>query len=245
MRDFKPGLIPTLMAVPAVLIMIGFGFWQLERLAWKNDLLDRIQERISAAPVALDKLSGDPAQDEYRRVILRGKFVHERELFMAARSLNGNVGLHVITKLVLDDGAAVVVNRGWVPDQRKDPARRAEGQSAGAVELVAVVRAGQKPGWFTPDNDVARNIWFYFDLPAMRAALGIGAGPAQGGDYWYAVAAPATPGGFPVVAQTRVNIPNDHLQYAVTWFVFALSLAAIYVLFGRRRARDLAKAGSP
>ena len=240
MRDFKPGLWPTLISIPAVLVMIGFGVWQLERLAWKNQLLDRIQARMAAPAAGLAQLTGDAEQEEYRHVRLRGNFAHERELFLVARSLNGNVGSQILTKLVLDNGQSVLVDRGWVPEARQDAARRAEGQIKGPVELLAVVRRNQVPGWFTPANDPTRNIWFFIDVAAMRRALGI----ADGLDYWYAVEAPPNPGGFPIGGQTRVNIPNDHLQYAVTWFIFAVTLSVIYVFYGRRRARERAKAPS-
>ena len=238
MRNFKPGLLPTLIAVPGIVMMIGFGIWQLERLAWKNGLLARIEARMAAPAVTPDSLSGDPAQDEYRHVRLRGKIVVERELFQVARSLNGNVGSHVLSAFALDNGKTVLIDRGWVPDERKEPARRAAGQLKDTVELIGVVRLSQQSGWFTPNNDAARNVWFYIDVPAMQKTLGIAADSA----YWYAIEAPANPGGFPIGAQTRVNIPNDHLQYAITWFAFALSLGAIYLLYGRRRAREPAGA---
>lgn len=233
-REFRPGWLPTAMTLPAVLIMIGLGIWQLDRLAWKGALLERIHARHDAPPVTLDKLSGKPEADEYRRVVLRGSFVHERELFMPARSQNGNVGSHVLSTFVLDNGMAVLVNRGWVPPERKDPARRAEGQIKGPVELIATVRLSQSPGWFTPDNEPARNNWFYVDVAAMRDALGI----ATEIDYWFAVDAPANPGGYPLGGQTRVNIANDHLQYAATWFIFAITLVVIYLIFGLRRGRS-------
>lgn len=230
-RHFRFSLWPTLMTVPAVLIMLGLGFWQLQRLEWKNDLMDRIAQRIEQAPVAPDALSGDPARDEYRRVRLKGSFQHDKELYLAARSRNNNVGFQVMTPLLLESGATVLVNRGWIPSERKEPATRAQGQVAGPVELVAVTRLSQKQGAFQPDNDAAKNVWFFIDVAGMQRATGI----PVGGDYYFEADAAPNPGGYPIGGQTRVNIPNDHLQYAVTWFIFAATLSVIFLIFSRRR----------
>lgn len=234
-RRFRFALWPTLITVPAVLIMLGFGIWQVERLAWKNDLIERLQTRTTAAPVALDQLSGKPEQDEYRQVRLRGRFDHAHEMHLIARSLNGNTGYHIITPLILEDGRAVLVNRGWVPDTRKDPARRAEGQVPGIVDVVGVTRLSQIPGWVTPNNEPARNVWLYVDVPAMHKAAGI-ASPASA--YWFVADATPNPGGFPIGGQTQINLPNDHLQYAFTWFAFAVILAVIYLIYCRKLARE-------
>ncbi|MDF3075404.1 MAG: hypothetical protein K0S54_3071 [Alphaproteobacteria bacterium] len=228
---FKFSLWPTLMTVPAVIIMLGLGAWQLQRLEWKNDLMARIAERTAQEPVAFDRLSGEEDKDEYRRVRLRGSFVHDKELYLAARSRNNNVGFHVVTPLVLTNGMAVLVNRGWVPSDRKEPAKRAEGQIAGETDVTALVRLTQKQGMMQPDNDAAKNVWFYIDVPEMKKAAGV----ATEIDYWFEADATPNPGGFPIGGQTRIQMPNDHLQYAVTWFVFAVTLTVIFLIYSYRR----------
>jgi len=232
-KRFKFSLWPTLMTVPAVIIMLGLGVWQLHRMEWKNALLERIAERIHQEPANFDGgLSWDESKDEYRRVRLRGSFVHEQELYLAARSRNGNVGYQVVTPFVLTNGMAVLVNRGWVPSERRDPAKRAEGQIKGDTDVVAVVRLTQAQGIMQPDNDPAKNVWFYIDVEAMKKASGV----ATEIDYWFEADATPNPGGFPIGGQTRIQIPNDHLQYAVTWFIFAITLTVIFLIFSYRRA---------
>jgi len=233
-KRFRFALWPTLFTIPAVIMMLGFSVWQLERLAWKNDLIERMQARTTAEPVPLDKLSGNPAEDEYRQVRLTGHFDHDHELFLAARSLNGNMGYQVVTPFVLADGQTVLVNRGWIPDTRKDPARRAEGQVAGTVDVVAITRLPQVPGWVTPNNDAVKNVWFYVDVAAMRQAAGV---TAPGPNYWFAAGPAPNPGGFPIGGQTQINLPNDHLQYAITWFCFAVTLTVIYLIYSRNLAK--------
>ena len=237
-RRFRFALWPTLFTIPAVLMMLGFGVWQLERLAWKTSLIDRMQSRMAAAPVPLDALSGKPADVEYRNVRLSGRFDHAHELHVIARSLNGNLGYQIVTPLVLSDGRVVLISRGWVPEERKDPARRAEGQVQGPVELVGVTRLSQVPGWVTPNNDAAKNVWFYVDIPAMRQAAGI---TAPGPNYWFSASNAPNPGGFPIGGQIQINLPNDHLQYAVTWFAFAVILSVIYLIYSRKLAQHQEK----
>lgn len=235
-KRFKFSLVPTLMTVPAVIIMLGLGVWQLQRLQWKTEIMERIGERIAQEPVTFDKMNDDPAKDEYLRVRLRGSFVHDQELYLAARSRNNNVGFHVITPFVLTNGMAVLVNRGWVPSDRKDPARRPEGQIKGETDVTAVVRLTQKQGMMQPDNDPAKNVWFFVDVEEMKKASGV----ATEIDYWFEVDATAIPGGFPIGGQTRIALVNDHLQYAVTWFVFAVTLTVIFLIFSYRRREKVA-----
>jgi len=231
-KRFKFSLVPTLMTVPAVIIMLGLGVWQLQRLQWKTEIMARIAERTAQAPANFEGgLSWDESKDEYLRVRLRGSFVHDKELYLAARSRNNNVGFHVITPLVLTNGMAVLVNRGWVPSERKDPATRPEGQIKGETDVTALVRLTQKQGMMQPDNDAAKNVWFYIDVEEMKKASGV----ATEIDYWFEADAAPNPGGFPIGGQTRITLVNDHLQYAVTWFVFAITLTVIFLIYSYRR----------
>lgn len=239
MISFRPLLWPTLLSLPALVFMLGLGVWQLERRAWKNDLLERIQSRIAEAPVEFAIAVVDPVGNEYRRVRLAGEFLHDKEMRLAARSLRNRVGVQVVTPLLLDGGDVVLVNRGWVPQERRRPEDRAAGQVAGRVEIVGALRRGQTQGTFQPDNAPGRNVWFFVDVPAMRAQAGLpprGALPHLDRVVVEADASP-NPGGLPVGGQTRIDFPNDHLQYAITWFLLALGLAGVYLAYHRSVGR--------
>jgi surfeit locus 1 family protein len=231
---FQPTLWPTLFTVPAIIVMIGLSIWQVQRLYWKEALIADREARVAAEPVALPPAGTNASALEYRRVHLEGTFLHDKELFLGARSLNGNVGYRILTPFALAGGEAVLVDRGWVPVERKAPERRAEGQVAGPQVLDGVARVPPARAWMQPDNEPANNIWFYVDLPAMAAASGVAlrtdlyvdAGPAE------------NPGGYPVGGQTRIELPNDHLQYAVTWGLLAAALAVIYVLYHLKLERE-------
>lgn len=235
---FHPRLWPTLLVLPMLAVLIGLGAWQLERRAWKADLLDRIDQRITAPAVPLPAAIEDPDAWEYRHVRVTGMFLHDRELHVLPRTLDGQVGAHVVTPLRRTGGVApgqiVLVNRGWVPTDRTDPATRPASLVEGPVTVEGVVRVPGGQGWLQPDNEPARNRWYWIDLPAMAAAAGAPEAPPVLMD---AVAAPGDPT-LPVGGQTIVDIPNNHLQYALTWFTLAAALLAVYVLYHVRRPAD-------
>lgn len=231
---FRPTFRATVIAVPLFLVLVGLGTWQLQRLSWKTELIAYRQAQLAAAPVTLpDDVSGEgTAAFEFRRVTVSGAFLHDREIFLAA-TRQGKVGFRVITPIRRPGGAVVLVDRGWVPAEARDPSRRAEGQIEGPVSVEGVVRSGARRGWFTPDNDPARNYWFWFDLPAMAAFAGIEA------PRFVIEAGPApNPGGLPMGREMRVELRNEHLEYAVTWYCLALALAVIFVLSQRTRPQD-------
>ena len=236
---FRPTLWPTLISVPAFMVLVGLCVWQVQRLYWKQELISERETRVAAEPIALPAPSGqsggaDLAGIEFRRVRLEGAFAHDKEMFLGARSLNGNAGYQVLTPFVLSGGGIVLVNRGWIPVERKPPNSRPEGQVTGTQTLDGIVRLGHGKAWMQPDNEPDRNMWFYVDLPAMAAAsavdfrtdLYVDAGPAE------------NPGKYPVGGQTRIELPNDHLQYAITWGLLAVALAVIYVLYHLKLERE-------
>jgi len=231
MLRLRPLFWPTVMMLPIFLFALSLGVWQMERRAWKRDLLDRIAASQAAPPVSLDELlKGDPLRFEYGRVRLAGTFLHDKEFFLAARSLKEKVGMQVVTPVRTDSGAIVLFDRGWVPSEKKDPAKRAEGQLSGRVELTGIVRRSQVKRQFAPDNDPAKNFWFHVDVPLMRSMAGGKPDPKLDTFFFDADAAP-NPGGVPIGGQTRLDIPNDHLQYAITWFLLALALAGVYLAY--------------
>ena len=231
MLKLRPLLWPTIIMLPIFLFSLSLGVWQMERRAWKRDILDRIATNQAAAPLTLDELlKGDPLRFEYGRVRVSGSFLHDKEFYLAARSLKDKVGMQVVTPLRTDDGPIVLFDRGWIPSEKKEPAKRAEGQPTGKVELIGIVRRSQIKRQFAPDNDPARNFWFHVDVPVMRQMAGGKADPVLDTFFLEADATP-NPGGVPVGGQTRLDIPNDHLQYAITWFLIALAGAGVYLAY--------------
>lgn len=236
-RRFRPTKWATVFAVPAFLVLVALGTWQLQRLQWKTELIAERTARAQGPAIALP-LSLESAEDlEFTLVEVTGSFLHDKEMHLGARTRRGNVGFDIVTPLVLEDGRALLVDRGWVPPERRDPASRLEGQLEGRVTLRGLLRTGGWKGYdfVKPENRPAENFYFWMDLPEMAEQAGLerpitslylAAGPAE------------NPGGFPIGGQTRIDIPNDHLQYAVTWYLLAVSLAVIYFLFHYRRRQE-------
>jgi surfeit locus 1 family protein len=231
MLKLRPLLWPTIIMLPIFLFSLFLGVWQMERRAWKIDILDRIATNQAAAPMTLDELlKGDPLRREYGRVRVSGTFLHDKEYYLAARSLKSKVGMQVVTPLRTDDGMIVLFDRGWIPSEKREPDKRAEGQLPGKVELTGIVRRSQIKRQFAPDNDPAKNFWFHVDVPVMRRMAGGQPDPVLDSFFLEADATP-NPGGIPVGGQTRLDIPNDHLQYAITWFLIAMAAAGVYLAY--------------
>ena len=228
---FRPKLWPTLFTVPSLIILVALGTWQLQRLEWKRDLIEKLQTRSVAAAVALPGAADSLPDYEFQRVGARGRYRHDKELFLVSRSLRGNPGFHVLTPFELENGrGAVLVNRGWIPFEKRAVDTRAEGQLAGVVPLEGIVRLEKKPGMFVPDNDPAKNTWYAVDLDAMSNWAGLKLAPG-----YYVVAEKVEgPSDFPVGRQWRLDIRNDHLGYALTWYGLALALLVIYIVYHRR-----------
>ena len=210
------------------ILLVGLGSWQVQRLFWKQGIIDERQTGSSAAALELPERAPEIKGLMWRRVTVTGRFLHDQELYLAARSLRGKVGVQVLTSFVRDTGQTVLVNRGWVPAVLKDSSRRGAGQIAGTLTLEGIVTPGARKGWFTPDNDPARGLWLWADLAAMAQTIGRPLQPLV-------LDADDTPnpGGFPTGGQTRIDIPNDHLQYAFIWFALAAALLVIFVLYSR------------
>lgn len=227
----RPALWPTVLSLAILGVALGLGIWQMERREWKRGILDRMAVNQAAAPIGFDELlKGDPLAREYGRVKVAGTFLHDKEFYLAARSLKNKVGLQVVTPLATDDGRIVLFDRGWIPQEAKDPPRRAAGQVQGRVELTGIVRRNQERRQFAPENVPDRNVWFHVDVPLMRSMAGGKPDPKLDAFFLDADAA-ANPGGVPVGGQTRLDIPNDHLQYAITWFLIALAMAGVYLAY--------------
>lgn len=245
MIRLRPAFWPTLVSLPILVLSLTLGVWQMERREWKLDILQRISTNQAAPPMTLDELlSGTPLRHEYGRVKVAGTFEHGKEFFLAARSLKNKVGMQLILPLKTDDGRIVLFDRGWVPD--RNAATQAAAQSTGRVELTGIVRRSQVRARFAPENAPEKNVWFQADVPLMRKMAGAPPDPKLDTFFLDADATP-NPGGLPVGGQTRLEIPNDHLQYAITWFLLALALVGVYLAYhweegrleinGRRKAK--------
>jgi surfeit locus 1 family protein len=214
----------AILALSGIAGLIALGVWQIERRAWKLALIDRVEQRIHAPPEAMPAPASWPtinaANDEYRRVTVTGRFLHDRETLVQAVTDEG-AGFWVLTPLETAGGAIVLINRGFVPPDRRDQATRRDGNPAGPVSITGLLRLTEPKGGFLRNNDPAGNRWYSRDVEAIAAARGL-PGPAP-----FFIDADATPNmsGFPQGGLTVVTFHNSHLIYALTWFGLAIMLA--------------------
>src|SRR5581483_1471679 len=140
----------------------------------------------------------------------------------------------IVTPFTTDAGETVLVNRGWVPLERRLPGTRPQGQIQGTTALDGIIRVPQQKAFFQPENEPQNNVWFYLAPAQMVATANIQART----DLYLDAGPEANPGGFPIGGQTRIDLPNDHLQYAITWALLAISLAAVYVIYHLKLERE-------
>jgi surfeit locus 1 family protein len=236
MSGFRPQFWPTLIAVPIVLLCLGLGSWQIRRLHWKEGLIAARAVAVAAPSVAAPRNAAAARGMEFRHVTDEGLFLNNREIFLGATSEGGRSGYQVLTPLREADGRIVFVNRGFIPAELKDRSKRAAGEPTGPVQIAGLLRLppNGRPNWFVPDNRPDLNYWFWVDLPAMAAADKL----ARVAPFYIDADATPNPGGWPQGGVTRLALPDNHLQYAITWFSLAVAMIVIYVLFHRRGAES-------
>jgi cytochrome oxidase assembly protein ShyY1 len=244
-RQLRTGLaVPTVFALVALATFIGLGTWQLQRKAWKEALIGDLEHRLAEAPQPLparadwDKL--DSARDEFRRVKFRAALVSGAEALVyasgsALRSDASGPGYWVFAPARLASGDTVVVNRGFVPEGRQDPATRSAGELAGPVEMVGVMRWPEPRGAFAPADNPAKNLWFVRDQMAMAAAKGWDKGWGAVAPFFVELESPEPPGGLPHPGALKPNLRNEHLQYAITWYGLAAVVVVMFAFWLRTR----------
>ncbi|HEV7311278.1 SURF1 family protein [Sphingopyxis sp.] len=221
-------------ALVAAAALAALGVWQLERRVWKHELVAAVAARIEAEPVAAPgpeswKRIG-ARRDAYRRVTATGLFRHDRETLVQAVTDRGP-GYWVVTPFETP-GFTLLVNRGFVPKDRREAKARAGGNEVGRVTVTGLLRVTEPGGAFLRANDPATDRWFSRDVAAIAKARGLG----RTAPYFVDADARVNPGGYPVGGLTVVRFPDNHLVYALTWF----ALCALSLFFAWRlwRIRD-------
>lgn len=220
----------TLFAAASMALLIGFGTWQLQRLAWKEGLIERIEARAHGDPVSLAAVLRNWSQSgdiEYQRVRLSGVFDHsgERHLYTV---VEGKPGWRIITPLKTGENEIVLVDRGYVPPSLKNPENRTAGQVRGTVTVTGFARAPGGKNAFTPENDPARNIWYWRNHEGMAASILDAGSRERLVPFFVEADAAAVPGAWPKGGVTRVKFVNRHLEYAITWYGLAVALLGVY-----------------
>ena len=223
-------------------VFMALGGWQLQRLAWKNDLVARVEARVHAEPVPAPAanewpaVQADPGGHEYRHLRLEGEFLHAGEQLVQASTELG-AGHWVLTPLQQRDGSLVLVNRGFVPSAAQWRATRASAHCDGPVSVTGLLRLSEPGGGFLRQNDPAGGRWYSRDVPALAAAVGLP--PSRVAPFFVDAGAdtPCASAQGPVGGLTVLRFANNHLVYALTWFALAAMTVAAVVFVRRDAAR--------
>lgn len=230
-----------LLAIPVTSFCLGT--WQVQRLEWKKELIRELEAKTQRQPVPVpsDILTPSKLDEmEYRRVIVTGKFDHSQEILLGPRSLNREIknrsgsliggkpesGFHIVTPFVLDSGERILVDRGWVPMNKKSADTRSEGQITDTVRLTGYVKKGEKRPSFAPKVNPDGFNWHYCDVDSFSRLLDTSPLLIE------ADALSSVPGG-PTGGQLRASIRNEHMQYIITWY--ALSVATFVMYYQMRK----------
>ncbi|KAG0223117.1 SURF1 family-domain-containing protein [Mortierella sp. GBAus27b] len=222
------------------IITFGLGTWQVQRLRWKVDLIETLEERMALDAIPLPrKVNLDAVEDfEYRKVKVTGRFRHDQELLLGPRTRgDGQPGYFLITPLERTDGSKILVRRGWVPREKKDQSTRKNGLTEGEVTLEGLLRSGeQKASSFVPDNNPEKNEWYSLDLEAMAKMSG--AQPviveALVNTPPHLISSELIDKDVPVGRSPVVELRNHHKEYIVTWYSLCVATSAMLYILMRR-----------
>lgn len=226
----RPSLAMKISAGLSLIILLGLGSWQIDRLFWKQGLIEQRQEQATKAPIPVPTDTEADPDMAFHSAYAEGRYLNDQEMYLMARTRRGNVGFQLITPLEQEDGRIILVNRGWVPKENRDPATRPESLIEGPVRVTGVLRVAREKHWAQPENEPAKNQWFYVDIDHMAE----NAGAPLASRYYLELDDTPVPGGLPIGGQAKIDLPNNHLEYAITWYSLALSLIVIFVLYHRR-----------
>lgn len=241
---FQFKLWATLLTLAALITLVAMGSWQLERLRWKTALIAELDERGRGAAIGLPAAIEDPDGLEFRLARIEGRYLSSEPLFRGPTTVQRKVGYHIFLPFTLNDGRQMMVDLGFMPLSRADWAAelRANWQAVlaqwplpeGSLRLEGILRRDgwSGSGWLKPANDPDKNVWHYVDLPAMAQQNGLSQPVAA----LYLVALNGWPSDGGLLRQRPgVDLRNDHLEYAITWYALAAILLTIYLIYHRRR----------
>lgn len=224
----KPRPIPLIMSVTGVVLMFGMSIWQVQRLAWKEDLVAKIERAMEQKP--LTSLPAPEELDEYRfyPVELTGSFMPQYEFHIAARYYHSQLGYHVYTPFQTIGGKLILINRGWIPSKQKDGDYKST-LPTDMVTLTAQLRTSNERNPFTPENQPEKNVWFGRDAQQMCETIDLQCEPFTldliGEQSWDSM---------PIPSSGEIKLRNDHLGYAITWFAIGLGILIISLLYHRK-----------
>ena len=220
-----------LLAVVSSAVLAGLGTWQVQRLGWKTALIAERETLMAAEPLVITDIAA--SVPGWRTVRVGGEFLNDKSLLVGPHSWHSLPHWRLVTPLRLPTGGFVLVDRGWVPDQGKRAAFRGAARPAGQVTVEGIARLPTATGYFSPPNLPEKDSWFRVAPEAMGVRLAL----ANVAPFWVVAQGRNADGGYPVPDVQIPMPPNNHLQYAITWYGLALAALVIAGVYWRRERR--------
>jgi len=210
----------------AMIILLSLGTWQLERLRWKSHIISTMNKHISLSPREINaSVMNDIKNYNYRRIKLEGTYIYNKNITIYSKVLNGKVGRHLIIPFKTKFGY-ILINKGFIPKDYNIDVAFAE--KAKNISINGIVKFQQNINYFTPKNNLITNEWYYINLDEISKFLNI---PLMD---FYLIEEDNPKERYPVGSQYNLKVPNDHLQYAITWFSLAIALSIFMHLLWRK-----------
>jgi surfeit locus 1 family protein len=222
-------LLPGVTTLIMLAVLVALGTWQVYRLHWKQAVLAQIAAAEAAPPVPL------PAQPApYTKVSVTGRFRFDQAAQFGAEvrdtASGPTMGFFQVVPLDRDNAPAIVVNRGWVPQNRELPLD----DPAGVVTVTGYVRPAERQHWFSASDDPAARTFYTLDPAAIGAAVGV----TRLEPFTLVAIGPQSVSAYPAPTEHLPRPPNNHLSYVITWYGLAVSLLVIFVVWVRKAGRD-------
>ena len=237
---FHPFLWLTIFTIVTFFILVLLGTWQVKRLFWKNNLTTNYNEKFNKQKIVYNRNLEYNQDLEYRRILIKGKFLNEKEILIIGKTYEGNAGFHLITPLLTNDNKIVLINRGWISEKLKLQKSRLSMIFENEVIVDGIIRKPQLKGYFVPDNDPSGGFWFTIKPNEIKNFLALVQHDFEQRFYIDSIQKKNNKT-LPIGVTGSPNFRNQHLSYAITWYSLAITLIAIYLAFHIKEKRLIIK----
>ena len=206
----------NIFVILVITLFCTLGTWQLYRLQWKQDLISEINYGLNSTPVKYSK----KINKNYQRVVLEGKYDFNNQIYLYSLNEKGQPGFDVITPLETLEGENILINRGWINKEfKKNPKINVTEK-----KIYGLLKKNSKKNMFKPKNDIKKNIWFSINLEEVKKITGKNFTN-------YIVYLENTELDVPSPKKITINVPNNHLKYAITWYSISISILFYFLYF--------------
>ena len=204
-----------------ITLFCALGTWQIHRLQWKQNLINQINEGLNSTPLKYSK----NIKNNYQRVILQGKYDFENQIFLYSLNEKGQPGFDIITPFETTEEEYVLINRGWINKEMKNNSKI---NLVNKKKIVGLLKKIEKKNIFKPDNDIKKNIWFFIDLNKIQEITGRNFINSI-------VFLEDKTINVPSPKKITIEVPNNHLKYAITWYSISISILFYFLYFRRQQ----------